>query len=109
MGLIRTFVTLDERMFKTLFTAMVRPLLEYANQIWHPHKIRDIEAVENVPRRATRMLPTMKALTYEERLRKLDLPTLAFRKSTRGDMIEVFKIVKEVPWHACSSNPPLAI
>ena len=38
-----------------------------------PIKTKDIEAIENVQRRATKMLPDMKDLTYEERLRKLKL------------------------------------
>ena len=38
------------------------------------------------------MLPQMKNLEYEERLRKLKLPTLKYR-CMRGDMIETFKII----------------
>jgi hypothetical protein len=41
------------------------------------------------------MLPDMKDLTYEERLRKLKLPSLRYRR-LRGDMIETFKIVNEI-------------
>ena len=41
------------------------------------------------------MLPDMKDLTYEERLRKLKLPSLRYRR-LRGDMIETFKIVTEI-------------
>jgi hypothetical protein len=37
----------------------------------------------------------MKDLTYEERLRKLKLPSLRYRR-LRGDMIETFKIVTEI-------------
>lgn len=93
VGIIRrTFVHLDEAMFKALYTAIVRPHLEYANQVWSPHLIKDIESIENVQRRATKLIPQIKDLPYEERLRKLDLPTLAYKRS-RGDMIETFKIV----------------
>ena len=38
------------------------------------------------------MLPGMDQLTYEERLRKLKLPTLVYRRM-RVDMIKVFKIL----------------
>ncbi|KAK3090279.1 hypothetical protein FSP39_010600 [Pinctada imbricata] len=38
------------------------------------------------------MLPSLKNLTYEERLKSLELPTLRFRR-LRGDIIEVFKIL----------------
>ena len=75
-----------------LYTALVRPHLEYANQVWCPYKKKDLEAIENVQRRATKLLPTLKDLPYEERLKKLKLPTLAYRR-VRGDMIETFKIL----------------
>ena len=75
-----------------LYKALIRPHLEYANQAWAPHLLKDITAVENVQRRATRMIPGLKALSYEERLRQLKLPTLAYRR-LRGDMIELFKMV----------------
>ena len=96
MGLIRrTYTFLDEQCFKLLFQALVRPHLEYAAAVWSPHYQRDIDAIENVQRRATRLIPSLKGLTYVERLKKLQLPTLKYRR-LRGDMIEVFKIVSGV-------------
>jgi hypothetical protein len=44
--------------------------------------------IENVQKRATKQIPGMNNLPYEERLRKLELPTLSYRR-LRGDMIEV--------------------
>ncbi|XP_076063508.1 uncharacterized protein LOC143038359 [Oratosquilla oratoria] len=77
VGLIRrTFTAMDETMFKTLFVSLVRPHLEYANQVWCPYKKRDIAAVEAVQRRATKMVPGLRTLPYPERLKKLGLPTL---------------------------------
>ena len=51
-----------------------------------------MEAFERVQRRATKLVPSLKDLSYEERLKKLNLPTLAYRRS-RGDMVETFKII----------------
>ena len=48
--------------------------------------------IENVQRRATKLIPILSGLSYEERLKKLKLPTLKYRR-LRGDMIEVFKIL----------------
>ena len=86
VGLIRrTFVHLEPEIFKILFTALVKPHLEYENQVWFPHLVKDIEAVEYVQRRATKLVPCLKDLSYKERVRTLNLPTLAYRRS-RGDL-----------------------
>lgn len=72
-----TFVSLDEEILKTLRVALVRPNLEYANQGWPPYQVKDMEAVENVWRKASELVPSLRKLPYEERLKKLRSPTLA--------------------------------
>ena len=92
MGIIRrTIEYLDEENFRLLFTALVRPQLEYANAVWSPHHKKHITSLENVQRRATKLVPSLSKLSYDQRLRKLGIPTLAYRRY-RGDMIETFKI-----------------
>ena len=61
--------------------------------VWSPYKTKDIRMVENVQRRASKLIPGFKNLPYPERLKQLELPTMAYRRH-RGDMIEVFKIQK---------------
>ena len=88
----RTFEYLDKTTFCLIFKGLVRPHLEYAAPVWSPHLIKHKEALENVQRRATKQVPGLSHMTYEERLESLKLPTLAYRR-TRGDMINAFKIV----------------
>ena len=93
LGLIRkTFTLLDETTVPRLFTAMVRPHLEYGNVIWHPRYRGDKLEVEKVQRRATKLITSINHLPYENRLKYLKLPSLDFRRR-RGDMIHVFKIM----------------
>ena len=93
MGIIRrTFKFLDETTFQYLYKAQVRPHLEYANSVWKPYKAKDIDLLEKVQRRATKQIPGFRELSYEERLKKLGLYTLAYRR-LRGDLIEVYKIL----------------
>ena len=75
----------------TLFKSFVRPHIEFANQAWAPYPIKHITAIENVQRRATKTIPGLKDLNYEQRLRHTNLPSLLYRR-IRGDIIEVFKI-----------------
>ena len=82
-------------MFTLLFKALVRPHLEYAQPVWSPCLKKHINLIEKVQRRSTKLIPGFKDLYYEERLRKLKLPTLRFRR-LRGDMIEVYKILSGV-------------
>ena len=56
------------------------------------HTIKLILYIENVQRRATKIIKNIKHLTYEERLRYLDLHTLVYRRS-HGDMTETYKMV----------------
>ena len=91
VGLIRrTFSYLDPVMFLMLFTAFVRPHLEYAVAVWSPHLKKHIDAIENVQIRATKLVDGFGKLTYQERLEKLNLQTLAYRR-LRGDIIEIYK------------------
>ena len=56
-----------------LYQALVRPHLEYCEQFWAPYLRTDVLALERVQCRYTRMIPGMKSLTDEERLRTLGL------------------------------------
>ena len=54
---------------------------DYAISIWSPYKQKYKDAIKNVQRRATKQLPGMKNILYEERLQRLKLPTLAYTMS----------------------------
>jgi hypothetical protein len=56
-----------------LYTAVVRPSLEYTNQIWAPRLVKHIEAIEHVLR-ATKLISGMVDLSYRDRLRQTKLP-----------------------------------
>ena len=71
---------------------MVRPHLEYAAPVWSPHDDYLKEQLENVQRRATKLIPAISHLEYPERLKALKMPTLAYRR-VRGDMIQVYKLL----------------
>ena len=76
----RTFATRNKDIWKKLYTTYVRPHLEFAVSAWNPYLKKDIETLEKVQRRATRISPAIKNLTYENRLEALKLTTLKKRR-----------------------------
>ena len=93
LGVIRrSFKYIDRDVILTLYKALVRPHLEYANTVWCPKLKRITKSLESVQRRATRMVPDIAHLTYQERLQCLKLPSLVYRRR-RGDMVQVYKIL----------------
>ena len=67
--------------------------MEYNVQFWSPHYQKDVEALEKVQKKFTRMLTRMEGISYEERLEKLGLFSLE-RRRLRDDLIEVYKIMR---------------
>ena len=82
-------------MFTNLYKTIVRPHLEYANVIWHPMLKRQKQAIEAIQRRATKQVKEISNLTYEDRLIALNLPSIKYRQ-LRGDLIQTFKIIKNI-------------
>ena len=96
MGIIKqAFTVLDKQMFLSLYKSLVRPHLEYAQAAWSPCLQGQIDELERVQRRATKIVPGLHRLSYVERLQMLKLPTLVYRR-LRGDMIEVYKILHHI-------------
>ena len=88
----RSFEFLDTEMFTPLYKALVRSHPDFASSVWAPYKIKHIDQIENVQRRATKQIPGPKKLSYPERLRALKLPTMSYRR-LRDDLIEVYKML----------------
>jgi ribonuclease P/MRP protein subunit RPP40 len=96
MGMIkRTFGNFSRSIIVKLYKSLIRPPLEYAIQAWWPHLKKDIDLIESVQRRVTRLVVGSKGKEYEDRLQMLGLKTLETRR-IRGDLIEVFKILRGI-------------
>src|SRR6218665_3620346 len=86
LGMIRrTIVTRDKDTILRLYNTLVRPQLESIPET-------DMEKLEKVQRRATKMIQGYKYLSYEERFIMCGLITLEKRRS-RGNLIEAYKII----------------
>ena len=96
LGQIRnSFLCLEEETLRLLYTGLVRPHLEYAISMWNPSTRTNINLIEKVQRRATKLVKSIKKETYEDRLKSLGLMNLEDRRM-RGDLIQMYKIVNGI-------------
>ena len=81
VGIVRRcFSRLDVDSIKTLYKSFVRPILEYCMTVWNPLYQYQVNEIEKIQRRITKIPSAIKHLPYEDRLRKLNLTTLLYRR-----------------------------
>ena len=84
--LIKTFSNRDVDIWKKLYVSLVRPLFEFASTVWSPHLPGDIDMLERVQERASKIPLELRDLSYEERLKVWGISSLRERR-VRGDLI----------------------
>ena len=88
----KSFRQLYRKMVLELYKSYIRPKLEYAYWVWNPYYVKDIEMIERVQRRVTRLPLELRDMPYETRLSILSLTTL--RDIRTRDLIKTYKIIK---------------
>ena len=79
--LFRQFYTCaDSSTIRTLYLTLIRPHLEYANQVWDPYLVKDCKLLENVQKFACKVCLKSWTVAYDEMLHTLKIPKLEHRK-----------------------------
>lgn len=96
LGIIKRNVSYKSKEVITkLYNSYVRPHIEYCGPSWSPYYAQDLDILERVQRRGTKLIPGIRELEYEDRFRELDMFSVN-RRFLRGDMIYMYKMSMDV-------------
>ena len=88
-----------------LYLTLVRPLLEYGAEVWHPHLIKDTLALENIQKLALRICSKQWQMSYFDLLDRFKLPTLENRRLFLS-LCTFFKIIHNISFFPSALIPP---
>ena len=97
----RTFVTRSTKIWNNLYKTYIRPQLEFAIPVWNPYSQKNIDKLEKVQRRVTKIPSNLRKQQYCERIVSMKLTNHETRRQ-RGELIQQFKLVNgldRVNWH----------
>ena len=83
----KSFVQFDCKLLRSLYSTFIRPFLEFAVPVWSPILIGDCDVIEKVQHRATKLVSSINELSYNNRLKALNLTTLVERTKWRHNLI----------------------
>ena len=90
-----SFSYFDAELVRLLYVSLIRPHLEFAVSVWNPYQKKDIDKLEKIQHKATKLVPKIKKKCYEYRLAEMRLTTLETRRK-RGDLIKFYKIINGI-------------
>lgn len=96
--LFRGFLCRDLTFLRKAYITYIRPLLEYNSIIWSPCLKKYIDLIENIQRRFSKRIPSLRSMSYLERLACLDIQPLELRR-LHFDLIYYYKILNNLTPH----------
>ena len=78
--LFRGFLCRDITFLKKAFVTYIRPLVEYCSVVWSPRLKKYIDVLEKVQKKFSKPIPSLRNMSYKERLIHLNLQPLELRR-----------------------------
>jgi len=97
----RTFTSRNTSTWSKLYKTYIRPHIEFAIPVWNPYRQKDIEKLEEVQRRVSKIPTQLSKMQYEDRIKRMGLTSHQIRRQ-RGELIQQYKIengMDHVNWH----------
>ena len=89
--LFKGFASRSPRVLRQAYVTFVRPVLEYASNVWSPHLKKHINSIERVQKHFTKRIKSLSHLCYTERLLALDIEPLELRR-LKSDLVLYYKM-----------------
>jgi len=78
--IFRCFYSYNAKSLMLGYKSYILPIVSYCTPVWSPCTIQDIDLIESVQRSFTKKIPELSTLSYNERLTRLNLPSLELRR-----------------------------
>ena len=91
----KSFAHFDCKLLRFLYFTFIQPLLEFAVPVWSPFLKSDCDNIKRIQYKATKLISSIRNLSYKKRLEALNLTTLMERRQ-RGDLIQMYKIMHNI-------------
>ena len=91
----KSFAHFDCKLIRSLYLTFIWLLLEFAVPVWSPFLKSDCDNIERIHHKATKLISSIRNLSYQKRLEALNLTTLVERRQRR-DLIQMYKIMHNI-------------
>jgi hypothetical protein len=91
--ILRTFYSRNPQFLRHMFNTLVQPHIDYCSQLWAPQEGPQMDKIEALLRSFTARIPSVKHLTYWERLKELKMNSQQ-RRLERYKIIYVWKTIQ---------------